>query len=90
MHQNALIFFMKAPVFRRVKTRLAEGIGNDNATTLYRLMCEHLLNLTLPQNTDVIVAYDDEERTALPSYLEGKALFYQSGNDLGERMLKRF
>jgi len=90
MHQNALIFFMKAPVFRRVKTRLAEGIGNDNATTLYRLMCEHLLNLTLPQNTDVIVAYDDEERTALPSYLEGKALFYQSGNDLGERMQNAF
>ena len=90
MHQNALIFFMKAPVLGRVKTRLAEGIGDKNATTLYRLMCEHLLNLTVPHNTDVIVAYDDEERTALPAYLEGKSLFYQSGNDLGERMKNAF
>lgn len=90
MRQNALIFFMKAPVLGRVKTRLAEGIGNDNATILYRLMCTHLLNLSVPQNTDVIVAYDDEERTSLPTYLEGKSLFYQSGNDLGERMKNAF
>ena len=90
MHQNALILFMKAPVLGRVKTRLAEGVGNDNATTLYRLMCEHLLNLTAPQYTDVIVAYDDEERTSLPSYLEAKSLFYQSGDDLGERMQNAF
>lgn len=81
---------MKAPITGRVKTRLAEGIGTDNSTTFYRLMCEHLLSLTVPQNTDVIVAYDDEERTALPSYLEAKSLFYQSGNDLGERMKNAF
>ncbi|AHJ12167.1 TIGR04283 family arsenosugar biosynthesis glycosyltransferase [Sulfurospirillum multivorans] len=90
MRQNALIFFMKAPVIGRVKTRLAEGIGNDNATTLYRLMCAHLLSLAVPQNTDVIVAYDDEERMSLPDYLEGTSLFYQSGNDLGERMQNAF
>jgi len=90
MRQNALIFFMKAPVLGRVKTRLAEGIGNENATTLYRFMCKRLLNLTAPQNTDVIVAYDDEEHTTLPSYLEAKSLFYQSGNDLGERMKNAF
>jgi uncharacterized protein len=90
MRQNALIFFMKAPVMGRVKTRLAEGIGNEHATTLYRLMCEYLLNLTVPQNTDAIVAYDDEECTVLPAYLEGKALVYQSGNDLGERMQNAF
>jgi uncharacterized protein len=90
MRQNALIFFMKTPVMGRVKTRLAEGIGNKHATTLYRLMCEYLLNLTAPQNTDIIVAYDDEERTALPAYLEGKALLYQSGDALGARMKNAF
>ena len=75
MHQNALIFFMKAPVEGRVKTRLAQSLNSENATTLYRLMCEQLLNLTPPKNTDVIVAYDDEARATLPAYMKDKTLF---------------
>ena len=90
MHQNALIFFMKAPVEGRVKTRLAQSLNSENATTLYRLMCEQLLNLTPPKNTDVIVAYDDEARATLPAYMKNKTLFYQKGSDLGERMKNAF
>lgn len=90
MRQNALIFFMKAPVLGRVKTRLAYSIGVEPATMMYRLMCEHCLNLALPQNCDVIIAYDDEEKATLPSYLKGKILFYQTGDALGERMHNAF
>lgn len=88
MRQNALILFMKAPVLGRVKTRLAQSLGEESATTLYRLMCEHLL--TLPHNSDVMVAYDDEARASLPPYLEGIPLFYQTGDDLGMRMQNAF
>ena len=88
MRQNALILFMKAPVLGRVKTRLAQSLGEESATTLYRLMCEHLL--TLPHNSDVMVAYDDEARASLPPYLEGTPLFYQTGDDLGARMKNAF
>lgn len=77
---------MKAPVLGRVKTRLAKSIGDENATTLYRVMCEQLLSLKSPANTDVIVAYDDEARTTLPEYLKTSSLIYQSGKGLGERM----
>ena len=90
MRQNALIVFMKAPLPGRVKTRLANSIGIQAATTFYRLMCEQLLNLTMPKNCDVIIAYDDEEKTALPSYVEGKTLFYQTGDGLGKRMQNAF
>lgn len=90
MRQNALIVFMKAPVLGRVKTRLAQSIGEASATTLYRLMCEQLLSLNTPSNCDVIIAYDDEAKTALPSYVEGETLFYQVGDGLGERMHNAF
>lgn len=90
MRQNALIVFMKAPVLGRVKTRLAQSIGEESATTLYRLMCEQLLSLSAPLNCDVIIAYDDGEKTVLPSYVEGKTLVYQIGDGLGERMQNAF
>ncbi len=90
MRQNALILFMKAPLMGHVKTRLAEHIGDEWATTLYRLMCEQLLCLMAPHDVDVIVAYDDEARSPLPAYLENRSLFYQSGKDLGERMKNAF
>lgn len=90
MRQNALIVFMKAPVLGRVKTRLAQSIGEASATALYRLMCEQLLSLSVPSNCDVIIAYDAEAKADLPSYLEGKTLFYQTGDGLGERMHNAF
>lgn len=90
MRQNALIIFMKAPIVGRVKTRLAYSIGVEPATMMYRLMCEHCLNLALPQSCDIIIAYDDEEKATLPSYLKEKTLFYQTGDDLGERMHNAF
>ncbi|QIR76753.1 TIGR04283 family arsenosugar biosynthesis glycosyltransferase [Sulfurospirillum diekertiae] len=90
MRQNALILFMKAPLVGRVKTRLAEHIGDENATILYRLMCEQLLSITLPRDVDIIVAYDNEARMPLPAYVEHKPLLYQSGKDLGERMKNAF
>ncbi|WP_263831738.1 TIGR04283 family arsenosugar biosynthesis glycosyltransferase [Sulfurospirillum oryzae] len=90
MRQNALILFMKAPRFGHVKTRLAKHLGDENACTLYRLMCEQLLSHIPPHDVDVVVAYNDDLYTPLPAYLEGQALFYQSGNGLGERMKNAF
>lgn len=90
MSRNALIYFMKAPVVGRVKTRLAQSIGDDYAATLYRMMCRHLLCVKLPQDTDVIIAYDDNLHAHLPTYVKRKQFFFQSSGDLGERMYDAF
>lgn len=76
MSRNALIYFMKAPVVGCVKTRLAQSIGDDYATTLYRMMCRHLLCVKLPQDTDVIIAYDDDLHAHLPAYVKRKQFFF--------------
>lgn len=90
MSKNALILFMKAPVVGRVKTRLAQSIGDDYATTIYRMMCKHLLSIKLPQDTDVIIAYDDDLHAHLPAYVKRKQFFFQSSGDLGARMYDAF
>ncbi len=89
MPKSALIVFMKAPLKGRVKTRLARGIGEENATRMYSFMCEALMQ----QSThfrDVYVAYDALGETTLPEYLTKASLFPQEGDDLGERMYHAF
>lgn len=90
MCKNALIIFMKAPILGHVKTRLAKHFGTHNATTLYQMMCEQLLQLRLNNTIDVFVAYDGDNTSPLPTYLEKRSLFYQKGADLGERMHHAF
>ena len=87
MHQNALIYFIKAPIEGRVKTRLAKSIGDVNATAFYRYCVEKLLALKAPPQCDKFIAYDDMNETMpLPSC----HLFLQTKGDLGQRMHDAF
>jgi glycosyltransferase A (GT-A) superfamily protein (DUF2064 family) len=41
MPENLLIIFAKNPVIGRCKTRLAKGIGPENALAVYRILLQH-------------------------------------------------
>ena len=91
MTLNALIYFIKAPIEGRVKTRLAKRIGNQKALEVYNHFVQHLLDLSLPSLSDRLIAYDTPNRALpLPLYLAKETFFYQEGEDLGERMAHAF
>jgi rSAM/selenodomain-associated transferase 2/rSAM/selenodomain-associated transferase 1 len=91
MALNALVCFVKAPIFGNVKTRLAKRIGEERALEVYEGFVQHILTLSLPLFCERYIAYDTPEPTlALPHYLERKKLFLQEGDDLGERMCRAF
>lgn len=90
MHQNALIYFIKAPILGRVKTRLAKSIGDEMARMFYEQFVQRLLKRN-PQNCDIFIAYDDGELPCtLPTYLENHTLFLQAKGDLGYKMAEAF
>jgi len=90
MSQNALIYFIKAPLLGKVKTRLAKSIGDENARMFYEYFVQRLLSRQ-PQNCDIFIAYDDGGLTCkLPTYLENRTLFLQAKGDLGHKMHEAF
>ncbi len=90
MSQNALIYFIKAPVLGKVKTRLAKSIGDELALALYEHFVRQLLQHH-PKNCDIFIAYDDVGTSfKLPTYLENHTLFLQAKGDLGHKMYEAF
>ncbi len=91
MALNALVCFVKAPIKGKVKTRLAKRIGDEKAIEVYEGFLKHLLSLSLPLFCERFIAYDPLDASlALPPYLEEEKLFFQEGEDLGERMCHAF
>ena len=91
MKPNALIFFVKAPILGKVKTRLAKQIGEHRALEFYEECVRNLINLPLPLMCDAFIAYDTpKQEDPLPSYLQSFPLFFQEGEYLGERMSRAF
>ncbi|MGB8190735.1 MAG: TIGR04282 family arsenosugar biosynthesis glycosyltransferase [Chitinophagaceae bacterium] len=90
MNQNeVVIIFTKNPVYGKVKTRLAAGIGADKALEIYHelVACTHssIKELTC----DKIVYYSDNiQHNDL--WDEGFEKAVQQGADLGERMHNAF
>lgn len=87
MGKNLVIVFVKNRVLGKVKTRLAKTIGDTTTLEIY----SELLKLTeiAVQNTDADVHVYYSEHIESDSW-EGSSRFIQSGNDLGDRMLKAF
>jgi len=84
MTDSLLIVFAKNPKLGKVKTRLAQSIGNEKALEIYK----SLLKITEAAtsgliNTDVHI-YSNELMSN--EYWLGKKKFLQEGNQLGEKM----
>jgi rSAM/selenodomain-associated transferase 1 len=90
MKNNALIIFTRNPQLGKVKTRLAESIGNEKALEIYIALLEHTRNITLNLDCDKFVFYDqniENNDIWLESIYDKKLQF---GVDLGTKMQNAF
>ena len=86
----ALIVFIKNPELGKVKTRLAQGVGDQMALKIYKALMEHTRNITLEVDATRLLFYseniaqeDDWQKSDFHKYL-------QSNGGLGDRMSKAF
>ena len=91
MHKpNRLIIFVKNPELGKVKTRLAQTIGNEQALDIYLRLLDHTKNISAKVAANRAVYYTDfiDTNDLWPENQFRKYL--QTGNDLGERMKNAF
>jgi rSAM/selenodomain-associated transferase 1 len=90
MPENLLIIFAKNPVIGHCKTRLAKGIGPENALAVYRILLQHTAQTTRSLKVDKEVFYTDfiDHEDNLDSTIFKKGL--QSPGDLGQKMQAAF
>lgn len=90
MNKEALIIFVKKPEIGRVKTRLAESIGDERALAVYHKLLERTLAVTQPLAMDKFVYYTPEivHDDLWNDDLYFKAL--QAEGDLGQKMQTAF
>lgn len=87
---NVLLIFTRNPELGKVKTRLAKGVGEENALTIYKTLLEHTKNVVSKINCTKRVGYSVAIR---PNDIwESNAFekFQQQGADLGDRMYHAF
>lgn len=90
MTEEALIIFVKKPEIGKVKTRLAEGIGDEQALAVYLKLLERTLAITQPLAMDKFVYYSPE---IVHDDLWNEDFFYkarQAEGDLGIKMRTAF
>lgn len=93
-HSNkcCILFFVKYPVLRGVKTRLAEHVGHDVATDLYKsFVADILITLHTLSVNFRIVFYPPDAGDQFQQWLGEKYSYApQIGQDLGQRMKNAF
>lgn len=89
-HDSLLMIFAQNPELGKVKTRLAETIGHEQALMIYVKLLEHAHAVADKVFADKAVFYSDkvQEFDLLDYYKFPK--FLQKGNDPGERMERAF
>ena len=92
---TTVALFVRAPIPGRVKTRLAAGMGNENACLLYRAMADDVVRAV--QNSGLALhlfhdGNDAEAQALLPTAWRAAArqVVAQQGGDIGERMATAF
>jgi hypothetical protein len=88
--KNAIIIFIRKPELGKVKTRLAAGIGDENALKVYNDLLLHTCNITKGLPLDKYVFYNDCETEEDLWSKNGFERKVQKGNTLGEKMEEAF
>lgn len=86
--KNALIIFVRNPVWGKVKTRLAAGIGDAKALQVYEHLLQHTQSIVKDVSVTNFVYYADEINN--DDLWNGFEKRKQYGDDLGERMQHAF
>ena len=90
MHTNRIIVFIKNPKAGKVKTRLAEMIGEQKALKVYQHLLDHTLRIAEATDADKIVCYSEFIPANDAWKKAGFEQALQTGADLGERMTNAF
>lgn len=77
--------FARPPVPGKVKTRLIESIGADNATAIYRYCLQHAIAVAMESTLPLQLYLTDHSDDPI---FEGLATNLQADGDLGKRMLR--
>jgi rSAM/selenodomain-associated transferase 1 len=90
MEKSALIIFVRNPVLGKVKTRLAETIGNEKALLIYTELLKHTHSITKNLECDKFVFYADHinEKDIWENEIYRKNV--QQAESLGKRMQHSF
>ncbi|MGY5850768.1 TIGR04282 family arsenosugar biosynthesis glycosyltransferase [Salegentibacter sp. F14] len=88
--EELLIIFAKNPLKGRVKTRLAQEVGNNAALAIYNFLLHHTYEATKNLKVDKVIYYSEAfpEQEIFDSENFRKEL--QRGQDLGEKMENAF
>ena len=89
---ECLLFYVKSPEPGKVKTRLAQTIGHEQAAELYKCFIQDLSDMLSGLPKQVCVCYTPDKAGAYFREWLGSNFFYapQQGHDLGERMKRSF
>lgn len=87
---DVLLIFTRNPELGKVKTRLAKGVGEENALTIYKMLLEHTKNVVSKINCTKRVGYSVEVRPKDIWEASAFEKFQQEGEDLGDRMYHAF
>ena len=90
--KNCILFFVKYPAPGRVKSRLAEQIGADTATDLYRNFVTDILAALKDLDVNLKIFFDPPDSLDQFGQWLGRGYPYipQAGKDLGQKMKNAF
>ena len=91
MNPLALIIFIKNPELGKVKTRLAETVGDEKALEIYKALLKHTKDIALQLNADRMLYYSEDVPEEEDMWSDDDFQKYiQYGAVLGERMYYAF
>ena len=90
MKKNIVLIFTRNPELGKVKSRLAKGVGQENALEIYKKLLSHTKDVVSTLSCTKRVGYSVQVR---PDDMWDNAIFekfQQEGEDLGVRMHNAF
>jgi len=84
--ENALIIFVRNPVLGRVKTRIAEAVGEKKALDIYLELLRHTHDIVHPLAADKYIFYSENPEPGDIWEDHEYYKFLQSGETLGDKM----
>ncbi|MBW1932875.1 MAG: TIGR04282 family arsenosugar biosynthesis glycosyltransferase [Deltaproteobacteria bacterium] len=88
MKEKGLIVFIRYPEKGRVKTRLAQYLGDDLTLDLYKHFLVDILTMCRMIDAEIMIAYSisEQRKDEVLFFSERYMHFCQKGDDLGQRM----
>ncbi len=89
MTKDALILFLKYPERGKVKTRLADVLGEDVTCELYRRFLADIATMVRSVRAEKMIVYAGDDGLSFPDF-SGIPCLRQHGSHIGERMNNAF